>query len=84
MVFRIYLGGNMKYTILSEDQYQEDMYILTQEIIESNKHYSEYKTRCRLPKRYKVLRFDSLYRISKLLGYGFCESDLQYFVESQN
>lgn len=70
--------------ILSEDEYETDMYMLSAEIEFGNKNIPVYKERLRLPKRFTKRRYQKLYRVAGLLGYGFLESDKEYFEDLQN
>lgn len=72
--------------ILSEDDFETDMYMLTAEIHYSNQRFSNYKTRCKLPSRFKTAkqRYQKLYRVSKILAYDFIETDLEYFKDMRN
>lgn len=70
--------------ILSEDEYETDMYMLSAEIDFGNKNIPVYKERVRLPKRFKKQRFQKLYRVAGILGYGFLETDKEYFEDVKN
>ena len=69
---------------LSEDDYETDMYMLTSEIYFSNQRFKEYRTRVTLPSRFKKKRYQKLYRVAGLLGFGFLETDKEYFEDLKN
>ena len=70
--------------ILSEDDYETDMYMLTAEIHFSNQRFANYKERVKLPSRFKTRRYQKLYRVAGILGYGFLETDKEYFEDVRN
>ena len=46
--------------ILSEDDYETDMYMLNAEIHFSNQRFTNYKERVKLPSRFKTRRYQNL------------------------
>lgn len=70
--------------ILSDDEYETDMYTLAAEIHFSNQRFREYKERLKIPSRFKKRRYQKLYRIADILGYGFLETDKEYFGDVRN
>ena len=40
---------------------------------------SNYKERVKLPSRFKTRRYQKLYRVAGILGFGFLETDKEYF-----
>lgn len=70
--------------ILSEDDYETDMYMLTAEIHFGNQRFSSYKEKLKLPGRFKTRRYQKLYRVAGILGFGFLETDKEYFEDLKN
>lgn len=69
---------------LSEDDYETDMYMLTAEIHFGNQRFTDYKERLKLPTRFRKRRYQKLYRVAGLLGFGFLETDKEYFEDLKN
>ena len=69
---------------LSEDDYETDMYMLNAEIHFSNQRFTDYKERLKLPTRFRKRRYQKLYRVAWLLGFGFLETDKEYFEDLKN
>lgn len=70
--------------ILSEDDYETDMYMVAAEIDFGNKSHIKFKEKLRLPRRFKKQRFQKLYKVAGILGYGFLETDKEYFEDLRN
>jgi hypothetical protein len=70
--------------ILSEDDYETDMYMLTAEIHFSNQRFTNYKERVKLPSRFKTRRYQKLYRVAAFWALDFLETDKEYFEDLRN
>lgn len=70
--------------ILSEDDYETDMYMITQEIYFSNQRFSNYQEHVKLQVTNQELKYEKLCITANKLGFGFIETDLQYFQDVMN